>query len=319
MRPIRDIDRLIEDYSVYMLLEKGHSDNTRECYRRDVMRFLTWLASDENGQDMATDSSGNARLRNVTVDTLRLYIGDLNDMGIALRSRARITASLRSFFSFLTIEGYLDSDPAELLEAPRLGLHLPEVLTVEEIDAMIASIDYSKEECRRDRAMMEVLYGCGLRVSELISLEISKLYMQDGFLVVRGKGNKERMVPMSDVSIDEIKEWLDDRARLKIKPGDENILFLNRRGGRLTRQRPFQIVKDLAAAAGIRKTISPHTLRHSFATHLLEGGANLRAIQQMLGHESISTTQIYIHIDASALRSDIIKYHPRNIRQCQLP
>ncbi len=300
MRNIFDIDRLLDEYTTYLLLEKGLSDNTREGYRRDVARMLSWLA-------------GEAKpLREVTLDTLRLYLGDLHDVGIAVRSQARIVASLRSFFGFLSMEDYLPANPAELLETPRLGLHLPEVLTLGEIDSMIASIDYSKEECQRDRAMMEVLYGCGLRVSELIGLEISRTYLDDGFLIVRGKGNKERMVPMSETSIEEIKGWLADRERMKVKPGDENILFLNRRGGRLTRQRAFQIVKGLAEAAGVRKTISPHTLRHSFATHLLEGGANLRAIQQMLGHESISTTQIYIHLDASTLRSDILAYHPRN-------
>ncbi len=292
MRNIFDIDRLLDEYTTYLLLEKGLSDNTREGYRRDVARMLSWLA-------------GEAK-------PLRLYLGDLHDVGIAVRSQARIVASLRSFFGFLSMEDYLPANPAELLETPRLGLHLPEVLTLEEIDSMIASIDYSKEECQRDRAMMEVLYGCGLRVSELIGLEISRTYLDDGFLIVRGKGNKERMVPMSETSIEEIKGWLADRERMKVKPGDENILFLNRRGGRLTRQRAFQIVKGLAEAAGVRKTISPHTLRHSFATHLLEGGANLRAIQQMLGHESIATTQIYIHLDASTLRSDILAYHPRN-------
>ena len=300
MRNIFDIDRLLDEYTTYLLLEKGLSDNTREGYRRDVARMLSWLA-------------GEAKpLREVTLDTLRLYLGDLHDVGIAVRSQARIVASLRSFFGFLSMEDYLPANPAELLETPRLGLHLPEVLTLGEIDSMIASIDYSKEECQRDRAMMEVLYGCGLRVSELIGLEISRTYLDDGFLIVRGKGNKERMVPMSETSIEEIKGWLADRERMKVKPGDENILFLNRRGGRLTRQRAFQIVKGLAEAAGVRKTISPHTLRHSFATHLLEGGANLRAIQQMLGHESIATTQIYIHLDASTLRSDLLAYHPRN-------
>ena len=300
MRSIFDIDRLLDEYTTYLLLEKGLSDNTREGYRRDVARMLSWLA-------------GEAKpLRDVTLDTLRLYLGDLHDVGIAVRSQARIVASLRSFFGFLSMEDYLPANPAELLETPRLGLHLPEVLTLEEIDSMIASIDYSKEECQRDRAMMEVLYGCGLRVSELIGLEISRTYLDDGFIIVRGKCDKERMVPMSETSIEEIKGWLADRERMKVKPGDENILFLNRRGGRLTRQRAFQIVKGLAEAAGVRKTISPHTLRHSFATHLLEGGANLRAIQQMLGHESIATTQIYIHLDASTLRSDILAYHPRN-------
>ena len=300
MRNIFDIDRLLDEYTTYLLLEKGLSDNTREGYRRDVARMLSWLA-------------GEAKpLREVTLDTLRLYLGDLHDVGIAVRSQASIVASLRSFFGFLSMEDYLPANPAELLETPRLGLHLPEVLTLGEIDSMIASIDYSKEECQRDRAMMEVLYGCGLRVSELIGLEISRTYLDDGFLIELGNCNKESMVPMSETSIEEIKGWLADRERMKVKPGDENILFLNRRGGRLTRQRAFQIVKGLAEAAGVRKTISPHTLRHSFATHLLEGGANLRAIQQMLGHESIATTQIYIHLDASTLRSDILAYHPRN-------
>ena len=302
MRSLDDLDRVMKEYGLYLRLERGLSDNTREGYMRDVSRLLAWLTGEVR------------QLRDVTIDTRRLYLGDLHDVGIAVRSQARIVASLRSFFGYLSMEGYLPGNPAELLETPRLGLHLPEVLTVGEIDSMIAAIDCSKEECRRDRAMMEVLYGCGLRVSEMTGLEISRTYLDDGFLVVLGKGDKERMVPMSETSVEEVREWLKDRSRMKVKPGDENILFLNRRGGRLTRQRAFQIVKGLAEAAGIRKSISPHTLRHSFATHLLEGGANLRAIQQMLGHESIATTQIYIHLDASTLRSDILAYHPRNLR-----
>ena len=302
MRSLDDLDRVMKEYGLYLRLERGLSDNTREGYMRDVSRLLAWLTGEVR------------QLRDVTIDTLRLYLGDLHDVGIAVRSQARIVASLRSFFGYLSMEGYLPGNPAELLETPRLGLHLPEVLTVGEIDSMIAAIDCSKEECRRDRAMMEVLYGCGLRVSEMTGLEISRTYLDDGFLVVLGKGDKERMVPMSETSVEEVREWLKDRSRMKVKPGDENILFLNRRGGRLTRQRAFQIVKGLAEAAGIRKSISPHTLRHSFATHLLEGGANLRAIQQRLGHESIATTQIYIHLDASTLRSDILAYHPRNLR-----
>ncbi|MDE6037645.1 MAG: tyrosine recombinase XerD [Duncaniella sp.] len=310
MRTVNDVDKILKEYSLYLVLEKGVSENTREAYVRDVSRFLGWLASGGDGSDYMPST-----LQGVETDTLRIYLGSLNDVGIAVRSRARIVASLRSFFAYLAIEGYIEASPGELLESPKLGLYLPEVLTVEEIDSMIESIDYSKEECQRDRAMIEVLYGCGLRVSELVTLEISKIYADEGFLVVRGKGDKERMVPMSETSIEEIAGWMKDRARLKVKPGDENILFLNRRGGRLTRQRAFQIVKTLAEAAGIRKNISPHTLRHSFATHLLEGGANLRAIQQMLGHESIGTTQIYIHLDSSTLRSDILMYHPRNHRR----
>lgn len=287
------------DYEMSLRLDKGLSENSCEGYRRDVDRLLAWLAE------------GGIMLRDVTTDTLRLFLGDLHDLGIAERSQARMVSGLRSFFRYLTLEGYLEADPTELLESPKLGLHLPEVLTVAEIDAMIAAIDPTKDEAQRDRAMMETLYGCGLRVSELVNLEMSRVYASEGYLIVRGKGDKERMVPMSDTSVAEITAWLDDRQRLPVKPGEENILFLNRRGHRLTRQRAFQIVKGLAEAAGIRKTISPHTLRHSFATHLLEGGANLRAIQQMLGHESIATTQIYIHLDSSALRDDIMRYHPR--------
>lgn len=287
------------DYEMSLRLDKGLSENSCEGYRRDVDRLLAWLAE------------GGIMLRDVTTDTLRLFLGDLHDLGIAERSQARMVSGLRSFFRYLTLEGYLEADPTELLESPKLGLHLPEVLTVAEIDAMIAAIDPAKDEAQRDRAMMETLYGCGLRVSELVNLEMSRVYASEGYLIVRGKGDKERMVPMSDTSVAEITAWLDDRQRLPVKSGEENILFLNRRGHRLTRQRAFQIVKGLAEAAGIRKTISPHTLRHSFATHLLEGGANLRAIQQMLGHESIATTQIYIHLDSSALRDDIMRYHPR--------
>lgn len=312
MSPIRNIpvrEKLLKNYGSYLRLERGLSANTREAYTRDIQRFLDWIATP--GHNLTEEA---LTLPDVTVDHLRLYLGDLNDLGIAVRSRARIIASLRSFFGYLEEEGYLSADPSSLLESPRLGLHLPEVLTLEEIDAMIAAIDFTKAECRRDRAMMEVLYGCGLRVSELINLEISNIYAEQGYLIVRGKGDKERLVPMSEAALEEIDLWMYDRRTLTVKPGDENILFLNRRGSRLTRQRAFQIVKQLAETAGIRRTISPHTLRHSFATHLLEGGANLRAIQQMLGHESIATTQIYLHLDASTLRADILAYHPRNHR-----
>lgn len=300
MRDILDIKRILDDYDAYLSVEKGMSENTRAAYRRDIDKLHSWL------------SSGGISLRDVTIDTLRQFIGDLHDVGIAERSQARIVSGLRSYFSFLSIEDYLNPNPAELLEQPRTGLHLPEVLTQEEIDDMIAAIDPDKAEAQRDRAIIETLYGCGLRVSELVNLEISKIYGQEGYLIVRGKGNKERMVPMSEVSLNEIGDYLLERVHMDVKPDSRDILFLNRRGGRLTRNRIFQIVKDLAAAAGIRKTISPHTLRHSFATHLLEGGANLRAIQQMLGHESIATTQIYIHLDRTTLRNDILTYHPRN-------
>ncbi len=303
MRQINDIERVCQEYDLYLMMEKGMADNTRESYRRDVDKLLGYLAAEGVG------------LRDVTIDTLRMFLGDLHDVGIAERSQARIVAGVRSFFHFMVMEGYLDANPSELLETPRIGVHLPEVLTVQEIDDMIAAVDMTKAEGQRDRAIIETLYGCGLRVSELVNLEISKVFPDEGYLVVSGKGNKERMVPMSDTSIAEIASWMEDRGLLSVKPGEENRLFLNRRGGRLTRERIFQIVKGLAEAAGIRKSISPHTLRHSFATHLLEGGANLRAIQQMLGHESIATTQIYLHLDRGALREDILMFHPRSHRR----
>lgn len=299
-RQILDTEKVLTDYALYLQMEKGMSANTREAYDRDVRKFLVYLA--ESG----------LTLRDVTVDTMRYFIGELHDLGIAERSQARIVSGLRSFFRYLSLEDYLNPDPTELLESPKTGLHLPEVLTIEEIDSMIAAIDPAKAEAQRDRAMIETLYGCGLRVSELVGLEISKIFGDEGYIVIRGKGNKERMVPISDVALREIRDYLRDRELLDIKPGSRNILFLNRRGGKMTRMRVFQIVKALAEAAGIRKSISPHTLRHSFATHLLEGGANLRAIQQMLGHETIATTQIYIHLDRSALRKDILTFHPRN-------
>lgn len=300
MRKLDDIDRVMTEYELFLQMEKGMAGNTREAYMRDVRKLLAYLA--ESG----------VRLRDVTADTLRYFIGELHDLGIAERSQARIVSGMRSFFRFLSLEDYLNPDPTELLESPKTGLHLPEVLTLPEIDAMISAINPNKAEASRDRAMMEVLYGCGLRVSELVGLEISKIYADEGYLVVRGKGSKERMVPMSEVSVSALEDYFEDRALLDVKPGCENIVFLNRRGRKLTRERIFQIVKQLAEDAGIRKNISPHTLRHSFATHLLEGGANLRAIQQMLGHETIATTQIYIHLDRSTLRSDILMFHPRN-------
>lgn len=301
MRPIRDINRVLDDYDLYLQMEKGMAVNSRDAYRRDVGKLLSFLA----GEDISPEDT--------TLENLRIFIGELNDLGIAARSRSRIISGIRSFFHYLSVENYIDSNPCELLETPFLGYHLPEVLTLDEINDMVAAINPDKAEAQRDRAIIETLYGCGLRVSELVDLEMSKIYTEEGYLVVRGKGNKERMVPMSEISIHEINRYLEEfRSYLNVKPDCANILFLNRRGGKLTRVRIFQIIKDLAEAAGIRKNISPHTLRHSFATHLLEGGANLRAIQQMLGHESITTTQIYIHLDRSSLREDILAFHPRN-------
>lgn len=302
MRSIDSIAAVIDAYEAYLILERGLSDNTREAYVRDVGKLVRYLETEK------------VTLREVTTDTLRAFAADLFDLGISPRTQARIVSGIKSFFRFLKLEGYLDSNPSLLLESPALRRHLPEVLRVDEIDAMIGAIDMEKAEGQRNRAIMETLYGCGLRVSELINLEISKLYFDEQFIMVHGKGDKERIVPISPQAIREIKDYLPDRALLPVKRGEENILFLNRRGHRLTRVMIFYIIKQLAEAAGIRKEVSPHTLRHSFATHLLEGGANLRAIQQMLGHEDISTTEIYLHIDRSMLRAEILAHHPRNAR-----
>lgn len=300
-RKITDISNLLDQFSAYLMLERGLSDNTRAAYLADTGRLLSYL-SDEG-----------VSLRDVTLDTLQNFVATLYDLGIASRSQARIIAGVRSFFKFLRMEGFLDGDPSALLEIPRIGRRLPEVLTVREIDNMIAAIDMSSPEGQRNRAIIETLYGCGMRVSELVNLELSKVYIDEQFVVVTGKGDKERIVPISDVALNEIRKYItEDRSRLNIKSGEDHILFLNRRGHRLTRVMVFYIVKRLAELAGVRKVISPHTLRHSFATHLLEGGANLRAIQQMLGHESIATTEIYIHIDRSKLRDEILRCHPRN-------
>lgn len=302
MRSIDSIPAVIDAYEAYLILERGLSDNTREAYVRDVGKLVRYLETEK------------VTLCEVTTDTLRAFAADLFDLGISPRTQARIVSGIKSFFRFLKLEGYLDSNPSLLLESPALRRHLPEVLRLDEIDAMIGAIDMEKAEGQRNRAIMETLYGCGLRVSELINLEISKLYFDEQFIMVHGKGDKERIVPISPQAIREIKDYIPDRALLPVKRGEENILFLNRRGHRLTRVMIFYIIKQLAEAAGIRKEVSPHTLRHSFATHLLEGGANLRAIQQMLGHEDISTTEIYLHIDRSMLRAEILAHHPRNAR-----
>lgn len=302
VRSINDIEAVLASYDAYIMLERGLSENTRSSYRDDIDKLVKYLA--EEGK----------LLSGVTLDDLQAFIADLHDLGIAPTSQARIISGIKSFFRYLKLEGYIDENPALLLESPRLGRHLPEVLTVDEIDAMESCIDLGSPEGQRNLAIMETLYGCGLRVSELVNLDLSHLFLDEGYIVVRGKGSKERMVPISDVAMHHIRLYLEQRADMDIKPGEENIVFLNRRGRRLTRVMIFYIVKRLCELAGIRKEISPHTLRHSFATHLLEGGANLRAIQQMLGHESIATTEIYLHLDRSMLRDEILAHHPRNRR-----
>lgn len=299
MRTLPDNAKLLKNFSAYLLLEAGSADNSREAYLRDASRLLDFLA--------------DRPLTETTVDTLHEFMVAMLEMGLAPRSLRRIISGIRAFFKYLTLEGFIESNPALLIEPPQIGLHLPEVLTVDEIDAMIAAIDPKSREAVRDHALIETLYGCGLRVSELINLEMNKLHLAEGYLVVTGKGNKERMVPLGEVTADAIADWLAERAEGKIKPGEGNYVFLApRTGGRITRMRVFDIIKRLASAAGIVREVSPHTLRHSFASHLLEGGANLRAIQQMLGHESIATTQIYIHLTPSRLREEILIHHPRN-------
>lgn len=291
-------------YEAYLLLERGLADNTRQAYLRDLDTLNAYLAS------------VNLSFDEVEIAHLERFVADLCEMGISPRSVARIMSGVKSAFRYLKMERLVDNNPAVLLEGPRTGLHLPEVLTIEEIDSMLEMVDTESSTGLRNRAIIETMYGCGLRVSELCNLEISRIDFQRQFLVVTGKGSKQRLVPMSENSIEEIKNYIEvERPRLKIKPGEENIVFLNVRGHRLTRQMIFIFLRQVAEAAGIKKTISPHTLRHSFATHLLEGGANLRAIQQMLGHESIATTEIYLHLDNTRLREEILLYHPRNIRK----
>ncbi|MBQ9555078.1 MAG: site-specific tyrosine recombinase XerD [Muribaculaceae bacterium] len=301
MRDITDIGEVKRRFLGHLTLEKGMSRNTAMAYSDDVDKLTRYLAD-----------SGIA-VERATTDDLERFIGTLHDVGIQPRSQARIISGVKGFYKFLRMEGYMDTDPTELLLTPKIGRHLPEVLTVAEIDAMIDCIDMSKAEGQRNRAIIETLYGCGLRVSELVTLRLSQLYIEEHYVIIQGKGNKQRLVPISPVAIEQINLYLEQtRSRQVAKKGSEDILFLNRRGAMLTRQMIFHIIKQLCELAGIRKVISPHTLRHSFATHLLEGGANLRAIQQMLGHESITTTEIYVHIDRTRLRDEILQHHPRN-------
>lgn len=301
MRSLPTMSKLLDSYDAYLLLERGMSDNTRAAYRSDVEKLVCYLAD------------GATTLGDVTLDTLHNFAADLHDLGISPRSQARIVSGVKSFFKFLKNQQFIEHNPARMLENPQVGLHLPEVLTVAEIDAMLDAIDLTTPEGQRNRAIVETLYSCGLRVSELVNLEIGKVFVDEGYVIVTGKGSKERVVPISESALREISAWMDHRADIDIKPGEEQMLFVSRRGKRLTRVMIFYIIKRLAELAGIRKEISPHTLRHSFATHLLEGGANLRAIQQMLGHESIATTELYLHLDRSHLREEILQHHPRAI------
>lgn len=293
---------LLKRFRRHLRLLKGVSPNTVAAYISDVGKLLSWC--EEEQRDPVT----------LTLDDLETFSASLHDLGIASSSHARILCGVRAFYQYLTIDGYVEQDPSELLESPIQDKHLPDVLSTEEVDMIINAIDLSKWEGQRNRTIIEVLFSCGLRVSELVTLTLSNIYEEDGVVRILGKGNKERLVPISGRALHELHLWYMDRRQMKIKPGEEDYVFLNRRGAHLTRTMIFIMIKQYAAMAGIRKTISPHTLRHSFATALLEGGASLRVIQTLLGHESIGTTEIYTHIDMSTLRQEIELHHPRNIK-----
>ena len=294
---------LYHRYRNYLRLERNYSPNTLDAYLRDLEKLENFL------------QANNIDMLKVKLEDLQQFAASLHEIGIHPRSQCRILSGVRSFFRFLEEDGVIEQDPSELLESPQIGEHLPEVLTLEEIDKIEASIDLSKWEGQRNKAIIETLFSCGLRVSELINLKLSNIFKEDGYLRVLGKGNKERLVPISEKALSEIYWWFMDRNQMIIRPGEDEYVFLNRRGSHLTRTMILIMVKRLAEAAGIEKTISPHTFRHSFATCLLEGGADLRAIQAMLGHESISTTEIYTHIDTVKLREEILNHHPRNIKR----
>ena len=293
---------IVSRYRRYLKLEKGYSANTLDAYMRDVDKLLRYLAVEQ------------VDVLDVKLEDLEHFAAFISDLGIGPRSLARILSGVRQFYRFLVIDGYLEVDPTELLESPKQPDHLPEVLSTAEVDLLEQAIDLSKWEGHRNRAIIEVLFSCGLRVSELTNLKLSNLYIEEQYIRVMGKGSKERLVPISPRALDELSYWFADRNVMKIKPGEEDYVFLNRRGHHLTRTMILIMIKRYALEAGIKKTISPHTLRHSFATSLLEGGADLRAIQAMLGHESIGTTEIYTHIDTSTLRQEILEHHPRNIQ-----
>ena len=300
MKSKENPDDILSKYKVYLRLEKSLSDNTVCAYLADISKLFQFL---EDEQIHPFD---------VTLDNLETFSANLRDLGIRPRSQARILSGIRSFYHYLVLDDYLQADPSELLESPQIGFHLPEILTLEEIDLLIESIDLSTNEGQRNRTILETLYSCGLRVSELCNLKLSNLFLEEGFIKVEGKGNKQRLIPISPRAIRELQLYFIDRNQISIKKEYEDYVFISKRGKNISRIMVFHIIKTLAEAISLEKTISPHTFRHSFATHLLEGGANLRAIQCMLGHESIGTTEIYTHIDKNRLRSEIIEHHPRN-------
>ena len=292
---------IVAGYMRYLKLERNYSANTLDAYRRDLRRLLDFMAREEL---TATE---------IQLENLQNFAAELHDMSIGPSSQCRILSGVRSFFRYLLTDGYRDDDPTELLESPQTAEKLPEVLSVSEVDRLEESIDLTRWEGHRNRAIIEVLFSCGLRVTELVTLKLQDLYLEEGYVRIMGKGSKERLVPISNRAVSELMLWFDDRCRMNIKPGEESYVFLNRRGAHLTRTMILIMIKRQAVEAGITKTISPHTLRHSFATALLEGGADLRAIQELLGHENIGTTEIYTHMDMTALRREILEHHPRNM------
>ena len=293
----------IENFKTYLTLEKSLSQNSIDAYINDINKLIKYLDS-QNKKILPTQ---------VEYEHLKSFVAWINDAGTSPRTQARVISGIKSFFKYLLLEGIIDRNPTSLLEAPKVGRKLPSILTVEEIDTLVNAIDPNKAEAQRNRAILETLYSCGLRVSELINLKVSNLHFRMGFIKIDGKGNKERLIPVSEKAKREIKLYLKNyRSKLKIESEFEDILFLNRRGQKLSRVMIFTIIKNLAKKVGIKKSISPHTFRHSFASHLVEGGADLRAVQEMLGHESILTTEIYTHLDRDYLKDTIKHFHPRS-------
>lgn len=293
-------DNIAKNYRNYLLLEKALSPNSIDAYLTDLAKLSDFLENE------------NLKVEDITLDNLQQFVAQLYDIGINARSVARIISGIKSFYNFLVLDGYMQTDPTELLETPKIGLKLPTVLSLDEIEKLMSVIDLSTKEGQRNRAILETLYSCGLRISELTKLKFSDLFFDEGFIKVEGKGSKQRLVPISHTATKEIEKYLYYRREINVKKGSEDALFLSNRGTPISRIMVFHFIKEYAIQAGIKKTISPHTFRHSFATHLLEGGANIRAIQLMLGHEKITTTEIYTHMDREYLRQEIIEHHPRN-------
>tara|TARA_B100000780_G_scaffold245173_1_gene189105 strand:+ start:2431 stop:3324 length:894 start_codon:yes stop_codon:yes gene_type:complete len=294
-------DNLINEFKYYLKVERSLSNNTIEAYVRDVNKLSQFSTAD------------NIKLKNVSRQIIQLFIADLNKQSISARSQARIISSIKSFFKYLIMEDYIENDPSKLIQNPKIGLKLPDVLTINEIDSIISLIDLSSKQGERNRTIIETLYSCGLRVSELINLKISDVKFIEKYIKVTGKGNKERLAPIGSKCLKYLSIYINEvRIHINIKKGHQDIIFLNNRGSKLSREMIFTIVKALVKKSTINKNVSPHTFRHSFATHLIEGGADLRAVQEMLGHESITTTEIYTHLDKDYLRSNLMQFHPRS-------